>query len=370
MNPLKEETELRGLCKEEVERSRREEGENRMTRQKQKPFLLQFLANLNDPVIRILLCAMLINLLLLFRSADWLETAGIGVAVLLATFVSTLSEYGSAKAFERLSAESAKFLCRVRRENEVREVPIGELVVGDIVLLSPGDPIPADGVILRGLLQVDQSAMTGEAKEIEKRPGNEAPTLPSSPTALFRGSNILAGFGIMKVLAVGDKTFLGGISREIQSVQRDSPLKRRLAKLARQISRIGYLASALVALAYLFHTFILQSGRDPAIILLKLTDLPYLATQLLHAFTLALTVLVVAVPEGLPMMVAVVLSSNVKRMIRDHVLVRKAVGIEAAGSMSLLFTDKTGTLTEGKMKLAKRYFPDGNVDQKRIEPAS
>ena len=304
---------------------------------------------------------MAVNLLLLFGSADWMETAGIGIAVFVATLVSTLSEYGSGKAFERLSEETAKSLFRVVRSGTLCEKPIGEIVVGDLVKLAAGEAIPADGVLLEGSLRVDQSTMTGEAKEIEKRPGKEAPDLPSSPTALFRGSNILAGEGLMEVLAVGDKTFLGGISREIQATQRESPLKRRLAKLARQISRVGYLAAVLVAIAYLFHVFFLQSGKDPAVILLKLTDFPYLLTQLLHAFTLALTVLVVAVPEGLPMMVAVVLSSNVRRMIRDRVLVRKPVGIEAAGSMNLLFTDKTGTLTEGKMKVTSFSFPDGSA---------
>ena len=366
MDRTKQSTKRLGLSEKEVLQSRKEYGDNRLTKQKSKPFLLQFFANLNDPVIRILLCAMAVNLLLLFGSADWMETVGIGVAVLLATLVSTLSEYSSAKAFDRLSEESSKVLCRVVRGGVLREISIGEIVVGDLIKLSPGDAIPADGVMMEGILRVDQSSMTGETKEVEKCPGSEVPSLPSSPTALFRGSNILSGEGLMEVRAVGDKTFLGGISREIQSTTRESPLKRRLAKLARQISRVGYLASALVALAYLFHVFVLQSGKDPAVIFLKLTDLPYLMTQLLHAFTLALTVLVVAVPEGLPMMVAVVLSSNVKRMIRDRVLVRKPVGIEAAGSMNLLFTDKTGTLTEGKMKLTKFCFPDGSVESSGV----
>ena len=370
MDPIRQTRKRQGLDEKAVVRARAEHGDNRLTRQKKKPFLLQFFSNLNDPVIRILLCAMAVNLLLLFGSADWMETVGIAGAVFLATLVSTLSEYGSQKAFERLSEESAKTICRVFRGGSLCEIPIAEIVVGDLVKLSAGDPIPADGALLEGRLRVDQSSMTGEAKEIEKHPGNEAPSLPSSPTALFRGSNVLSGEGLMEVLAVGDKTFLGGISKEIQSERRDSPLKRRLGKLAKQISRVGYLASALVALAYLFHVFVLQSGRDPAVILLKLTDLPYLFSQLLHAFTLALTVLVVAVPEGLPMMVAVVLSSNVKRMIRDQVLVLKPVGIEAAGSMNLLFTDKTGTLTEGKMKVTGFAFPDGSVSVERPDPGS
>ena len=243
---------LRGLSDEEVVRARREHGENLLKKQKKKPFILQFLANLNDPVIRILLVAMAVNLLLLFHSADWVETAGIGGAVFLATLVSTLSEYGSQKAFERLSMESANQSIRVFRGQKLKEVPIAELVVGDVLPLSPGDAIPADGRIVEGKITVDQAALTGETKEIEKRPEKEAASLPSSPAALFRGSNVLSGSGIMEITAVGDATFLGGISREIQSIRRESPLRRRLSKLARQISRVGYIASVLVALAYLF----------------------------------------------------------------------------------------------------------------------
>lgn len=143
--------------------------------------------------------------------------------------------------------------------------------------------------------------------------------------------------------------------------QRESPLKRRLGKLAKQISILGYIAAVLVALSYLFHVFLIDSGMRPDVIRLKLTDLNYLFTALFHAFTLSLTVIVVAVPEGLPMMIAVVLSANVRRMVRDQVLVRKPVGIEAAGSMDLLFTDKTGTLTEGRMAVVSLLFAGGET---------
>ena len=161
----------------------------------------------------------------------------------------------------------------------------------------------------------------------------------------------------MLVTAVGDKTFLGQISREVQLEQRDSPLKLRLGKLAKQISVLGYIAAVLVALSYLFHVFLIDSGMRAEVIRLKLTDLNYVLKSLFHAFTLGLTVIVVAVPEGLPMMIAVVLSANVRKMVRDQVLVRKPVGIEAAGSMNLLFTDKTGTLTEGKMSVVEFFRP-------------
>lgn len=343
----------------EVEESRKKHGANLLSRQKGKSFLRQFLSNLNDPVIRILLAALAINLLLLLHDADWIESVGIAIAVLLATLISTLSEHSSQKAFDALSEECAKTLARVKRASGICELPIGEIVVGDVVLVSQGEQIPADGRLMEGELYSDQSAMTGESREIRKIPSADPSALPSSPSALFRGCTVTSGSGVMLVTAVGDATFLGEISREIQTEQRESPLKLRLSKLAKQISILGYVAAVLVALAYLFNTLLLDSGMQPAVIYLKLCNLPYLFTHLFRAFTLGLTVVVVAVPEGLPMMIAVVLSSNIRKMVKDQVLVRKPVGIESAGSMDLLFTDKTGTLTEGKMKLSAILLPDG-----------
>ena len=349
-----------GLRGDEVLLSRREHGENILSRQKRKSFLRQFLGNLNDPVIRILLAALAIHLLLLFGNGDLGETIGIGVAVFLATLISTLSEYGSARAFERLEQDAGGILCRVRRGGNVQEIPIREVVVGDIVLLSAGDAIPADGRMLLGALRADQAAMTGESREVRKYPLESSAMTPDLPSALFRGCTVTEGGGEMLVTAVGDKTFLGEISREIQTETRESPLRRRLTKLAKQISIFGYIAAALVAFAYLFNAFVISSGWERELIQIKLGNISYLLSTLLHAFTLGVSVLVTCVPEGLPMMVAVVLAANMKRMARDRVLVRKPVGIEAAGSMNILFTDKTGTLTEGKMKLTGVLLPDGN----------
>ena len=172
---------------------------------------------------------------------------------------------------------------------------------------------------------------------------------------------LLNGEGEMLVTRVGDHTFLGQISEEVQEDTRESPLKLRLTKLAGQISRMGYVAAALVGVVFLLGVFLLDSGFDSAIILQKLSDWRYVWEQFFHALTLGLTVLVVAVPEGLPMMIAVVLSSNIKKMVRDQVLVRKPVGIEAAGSMNILFTDKTGTLTEGRLSVGRILTGDGKT---------
>ncbi len=361
------------LTPDEVEVSRRQSGSNTLSVKRRKSFARQFISNLGDPVIRILLCALGLNLAFSFKGGDPFETAGIALAVFLATLISTLSEYGSESAFARLSEACAQAVCRVRRRDmttgtdTVREIPLGEAVVGDIAILSPGDMIPADGYLIRGDLTVDQSAMTGESREIEKTPLRtsvipEGQSSPADASALFRGCVILGGSGEMAVTRVGDSTFLGEISGEVQEDTRESPLKLRLAKLARQISRLGYIAAALVALVYLVDAFLFDGGGfDRTLMLARLSDVRFVWETLFHALTLGLTVLVVAVPEGLPMMIAVVLSANIQRMVKDEVLVRKPVGIEAAGSMNLLFTDKTGTLTEGRLSVGKLLSGDGTV---------
>ena len=354
--------ERKGLSEAQVQASRAAHGNNRLTRHRRKSFLRRFLENLNDPVIRILLGALIVNLILVFvQDSNPTEALGIGVAVFLATLISTLSEHSSARAFEALEQESERTACRVRRDGSVRLVAIDELVVGDVVLLSAGEQIPADGLLKNGRLACNQSCMTGEAREIEKYPSNDPRMDPTAPSSLFRGCTLLAGDGEMEVTHVGDRTFLGRISEEIQEEVRPSPLRLRLTKLAGQISKLGYVAAALVAFAYLFNVFFLKSGMQWAVVLWKIGNVPYLLEQLFHAFTLALTVLVVAVPEGLPMMIAVVLSSNIRKMLRDQVLVRKPMGIEAAGSMNILFTDKTGTLTEGRMRAVAILSPDGHA---------
>lgn len=353
---------LNGLCENEVKISRQKYGENIFTARKRKSFIKSFLSNLGDPIIKILIIALFINVLFMFREADWFETGGIAASIFLATLISTLSEYGSEAAFERLSEECEKTKCRVIRNSETVLLDVREIVVGDLVLIGAGEQIPADGEMVSGEVMTDQSSMTGESIEVLKRvrfASEEDNFTPSSPYYCLRGCTVLSGEGCIKIKNVGDKTFLGGISREIQTETRESPLKLRLRKLAGQISKIGYAAAVLVALVYLFNVLVLDSAFDMAIIKYKLLSFPYLFSQLFHALTLGLTVVVMAVPEGLPMMIAVVLSSNIKRMVKDNVLVRKPVGIEAAGSMNILFTDKTGTLTEGKLSVGKIFCGSG-----------
>ena len=348
-----------GLSSAEALASRQKYGKNVLPKQKRESFFKKFLKNLGDPIIRILLFALLIHVIFMFRDGNIFESVGIGISVLLATFISTMSEYSSESAFSELSKYENSVLCRVVRDGRICEIGISELVVGDVVIVSSGEQIPADGEIISGRLMLDQSSMTGENGEVEKSP---LPTLtdtsPASRNYLHRGSLAVSGEGVIRVREVGEKTLLGGISREIQSGTRESPLKIRLTRLAKQISTIGYIAAALVGIFFLFNELVMDSAFDMDIIKYKLGSLGYVLEKLLEAFTLALTIVVVAVPEGLPMMIAVVLSSNVKRMVRDNVLVKKPVGIEAAGSMNILFTDKTGTLTCGKPSLDGVYVGD------------
>jgi len=352
----------RGLTQKEVELSRRSHGANVFSTAHRAGFWRRFFANLGDPVIKVLLSALAVNLLLLFRSRDWFETVGIAVSVFLATFISTLSEVGSEAAFARLCATCGTVFCRVWR-GKVSEIPVEEVVVSDVVLLSAGERIPADGLLRAGALTVDQSPLTGESREAEKRPARRGdPTGPDAPGTLFAGCTVLAGEGEMEVTAVGDATFLGGVAGSLQQQTRDSPLKRRLATLARQISRIGYAAAVVCVLSFLFHRLVIDAGFGHAAILARLTNFPFMAALCLRALTLGLTVVVVAVPEGLPMMIAVVLSANIRRMVKDRVLVRKPAGLEAAGCMNILFTDKTGTLTTGKLTLTRLLTAAGDFD--------
>ena len=272
-----------------------------MSRAKGKSFISRFLSNLGDPVVKILIGALVLNLIFTFRHADWFEVGGIAVSIFLATLISSLSEHGSEAAFVKLKEASERQNVRAWRDGELCEINISDVVVGDVVAIGAGEQIAADGFLLSGEVGVDQSAMTGESREVYKKPmqdGDEGG--PASPSYCLRGCTVVSGEGRMKVDRVGDGTFLGGISREIQEETRESPLKIRLTKLAKQISVLGYIAAALVAFVYLFNVFVADSAFDPEIIRYKISNFSFLTSHLFHALTLGLTVIVVAVPEGNP----------------------------------------------------------------------
>ena len=338
-----------GLTDGEVERSRRENGTNALGKRRRRGFVRQFLSAFSDPIIKILCAALAINILFSLRSQGWFETAGIALSIFMASLVSTLSEYGSESAFIRLQEEASRSSARLMRSGRLTECPSDDIVVGDIVLLQAGDRIPADGVLLSGELRVDQSSINGESRECKKLPGGEP--LDSGMmgrSSLFRGTVVASGEGTMQVQAVGDSTVFGKLAATLTEIPRESPLKARLGKLAKTLSRIGYAAAALVAAADLFFRLRGVCGGDMSLLLSELRNLPHMTGHLLHALTLAVSIVIMAVPEGLPMMITVVLSKNMFKMLSDKVMVRKLAGIETAGSMNILFTDKTGTLTRGR----------------------
>ena len=350
-----------GLTDNEVIESRKKFGANVINSSKKNSFIKQYIATLGDPIIRILLIALGIKTVFLIQSFDWYETVGIVIAIFLASFISTVSEYGSEKAFEKLQEESSKIKCRVKRNNKIEEVDIEEVVVGDIVLLESGDRIPADGEIIEGEISVDESSLTGETKEIYKNIENKI---------VYRGTIVYSKQATMIVTKVGDNTFYGAISKELQQEQPESPLKLRLRKLAQIISKIGYIGAFLVFVSYLFSVIFIKNNFDIDLIKGTVTNLPLISGHILYALTLCVTVIVVAVPEGLPMMITLVLSSNVKRMLKNNVLVRKLTGIETAGSINILFSDKTGTITKGNLEVThflnadlKKYDCFDNIEK-------
>ena len=202
-----------GLTSAEAERSREKNGANVMSKAKGKSFLRHFFENLGDRVIRILLCALIVNLFFVFQGGDVIETIGIAVSVFLATFISTVSERGSEAAFRRLSEDASTSKFRVRRDERISEIPISDIVVGDVVMIGAGELIPADAFVVSGELSVDQSAMTGENREVKKRKSGDISKTPNSQSAVFRGSTVLSGQGEICVFSGGDATFLGQISR-------------------------------------------------------------------------------------------------------------------------------------------------------------
>ncbi len=348
-----------GLNDKEVALSRKKYGTNEISKKKGNTFIHLLIESLGDPIIKILLIALAIKIVVLFRDFDWYETIGILIAIFLASFISSLSEYGSEKAFTRLQNDSLNIKVKVRRNGVIKEISIDEVVVGDIVILNSGDKIPADGYLIKGNLSVDESALNGEAKESLKIAAVSKNILDKNK--VYRATVVYNGEAEMLVEIVGDKTIIGKISQELQESIPESPLKSRLRDLARTISKIGYIGAILASLSYLFSSIVIENNFDSSLIKATLCSFPVMFEHLLYALTLSVTIIVVAVPEGLPMMITLVLSSNMKKMLKDNVLVRKLVGIETSGSLNFLLTDKTGTLTKGKLKVTEFVSPDLKV---------
>ncbi len=348
---------IKGLTEKEVVDSRKKYGDNELTQKKKNSFIRLLLESLGDPIIKILLIALAVKVVILFQNFDWFETIGILIAIFLASFISSISEYGSEAAFEKLGEEAAKIKVKVKREGNIKEIEIKEVVKNDIVLLNTGDKIPADGYLVEGSIYVDESSINGEAKETEKRSTNS--TIVEDKNKVYRGTIVYNGSAMMKVSAVGNNTIYGKLASELQESEPTSPLKLRLRGLANVISKIGYVGAILVTISYLFSVIFIANHFDKTLILSTLTNFDIMFEHLMYALTLSVTIIIVAVPEGLPMMITLVLSSNMKRMLKNNVLVRRLVGIETAGSLNVLLTDKTGTLTKGKLEVTE--FITGNL---------
>ena len=339
-----------GLTEEEVLESRKKYGDNELSKKNKDSFFKILISTLGDPIIKILLIALAIKTVFLFKSFDWYETIGIVIAITLASFISTISEYGSEKAFEKLQDEVSRISCKVIRNGKKIEIPVNEVVVNDIVSLETGDKIPADGIIIKGKISVDESSLNGESKESYKDAVLNMNKI-NDKNRVFKGSVVYSSTALMKVLSVGENTFYGKIALELQEKQPETPLKLRLRELAKFISKIGYIGAFLVFFSYLFKVIVINNNFNLSEIYSMITSFPIITGHILYALTLCVTIIIVAVPEGLPMMITLVLSSNMKRMLKDNVLVRKLVGIETSGSINILFTDKTGTLTKGRLEV-------------------
>ena len=353
--------ELKGLNSNEVRKSFELYGSNELVREKKKTFVGRFIENLSDPIIRVLMIALGLQLIFTLGEVNYFEIGGILTAILLSTTVSTVSEHRSENAFERMRSDSEDGLVSVLRDSSVQRLRVSDIVTGDIVYLNAGEKIPADGEMVEGRISTDQSSLNGESIEVVKSPGNDRGWDLSSPSKVFRGTLITNGSGIMRVGRVGQGTYYGMVARDVQTETRESPLKLRLGRLASQISKIGYIASAVVGLTYLFNAIVIDNGFDGYKILEFVSDPTRIFSTLVSALTLMITMTVVAAPEGLPMMITVVLSANMKRMLNDKILVKKLVGIETAGSMNILFTDKTGTLTVGRPQCDRFIYSFGTA---------
>lgn len=340
----------KGLSASEAEQSRKLYGTNALTEIPPDPLWKKILDGFKDPMIMILMVALVVQVVLCFMGqAEWFEPAGILVAILVANGVASISEHkqeGKASALKK--EENAKEMAKVIRDGELIEIHVDDVVVGDIVYLQAGDKIPADGEVIEGTLKVDQAALNGETEEAEKIPCPEDQVYNTKDLLnkyyIYRGTVICGGEGCMQVKVVGDKTLFGELALEVQEDTRETPLQVKLHKLAQQISKFGYIGAIAIVLGVLLKTII--SGDIPGSIYgwIRL---------LMDAITVAVTIIVCAVPEGLPMLTSILLSFQSLKMAKDNVLVRKINGLETAGSLNILFSDKTGTITSGKLSVVE-----------------
>ena len=353
---------LHGLSDKQVQESRETYGWNLLTPPKRPSMWKLYLEKFNDPVIRILLVAAFFSLVISIIEGEYAETIGIFFAIFLATGIGFYFEYDANKKFDLLNAVGEETPVTVRRNGKIQEIPRKEVVVGDIVILNTGEEVPADGTLLEAIsLQINESTLTGELmvnKTTDEASFDDEATYPSNE--VMRGTTVTDGHGIMQVNRVGDATEIGKVATQAtEQSGEETPLNIQLSKLAKFIEKVGFTIAIL--------TFLIFTGKD-LYQYLSVTDVTgwhewmHIARIVLKYFMMAVTLIVVAVPEGLPMSVTLSLALNMRRMLKTNNLVRKMHACETMGAITVICTDKTGTLTQNLMQVHEAQVDETKMD--------
>ena len=342
-----------GLTDEQVKQSREQHGKNVLTPPQRTSLWNLYLDKYRDPIIQILLVAAFVSLILAFIEKNFMETIGIFVAVFLATTVGFYFERDAAKKFNLLTALSEEQPVKVRRNGKVMEIPRHDVVVGDVVLVEVGDEVPADGeLIVCNDLQINESALTGEPVAEKSLEGGGDGAYPRN--VILRSTMVMNGRGEFVVTAVGDATEIGKVAKKsTEQTSVETPLHMQLDKLAKMISKVGSVVSVAAFFIFLIHDILTNpvwGGKDYF----------YMAEIVLKYFMMAVTLIVMAVPEGLPMAITLSLALNMRRMLKSNNLVRKLHACETMGAVTVICTDKTGTLTQNKMQVSALELKQGD----------
>ena len=342
-----------GLTDEQVKQSREQHGKNVLTPPQRTSLWKLYLDKYRDPIIQILLVAAFVSLILAFIEKNFMETIGIFVAVFLATTVGFYFERDAAKKFNLLTALSEEQPVKVRRNGKVMEIPRHDVVVGDVVLVEVGDEVPADGeLIICNDLQINESALTGEPVAEKSLEGGGDGAYPRN--VILRSTMVMNGRGEFVVTAVGDATEIGKVAKKsTEQTSVETPLHMQLDKLAKMISKVGSVVSVAAFFIFLIHDILTNPAWGGK-------DYFYMAEIVLKYFMMAVTLIVMAVPEGLPMAITLSLALNMRRMLKSNNLVRKLHACETMGAVTMICTDKTGTLTQNKMQVSALELKQGD----------
>lgn len=365
---------FKGLSDKEVIQNREKYGSNHIKEKTPETFWDKFKGNLDDPLLKLLIAISAVMIVMwVAGQATIYEPLGTIITICLVAYFGAKTEVSNDRAYKKLIDSIPKEMCKVHRNGVVSVIPHDDVVVGDVVVLQSGDKIPADGFLIEGSLKVNNSALNGETEECKKIPAPDGFKMAEKLTgdtfvddhSLFRGAVVYSGEGLMYVERCGQGnpetgypgTMMGKMAEDMDGEEPDSPLKVKLAKLAKQISTFGYIGAVTLAIAYMAH-FVMAAGGLSSYI-----DSGWISIlkDFIKAAELAIVIIVCAVPEGLPLMISIVLMSNSDEMYKHNVLVRKTIGIETAGSLNTLFSDKTGTITKGVLEVVEFFDGSGST---------